>query len=104
MTSYIVLDVVLACSGLYILKKALFSAPSKQNAPLPPGPKRKFLIGNLLDLPKPGEQEWVHWNKHKDLYGKSIALHAVRLLSLTPGQAPSALLQCSARTSSSSTT
>jgi hypothetical protein len=43
---------------------------------LPPGPKGKFLIGNLFDLPSPGAQEWQHWLKHKDLYG------AVSCLSL----------------------
>ncbi|KAH8704710.1 putative cytochrome P450 oxidoreductase OrdA-like protein [Talaromyces proteolyticus] len=37
--------------------------------PLPPGPRPKFLVGNLADLPKPGEREWEHWLKHKDLYG-----------------------------------
>ncbi|OQE34545.1 hypothetical protein PENCOP_c017G04051 [Penicillium coprophilum] len=36
---------------------------------LPPGPKGKFLIGNLFDLPSAGTQEWQHWLKHKDLYG-----------------------------------
>jgi len=37
-------------------------------APLPPGPKPQFLVGNLKDLPKPGEREWEHWLKHKNLY------------------------------------
>jgi hypothetical protein len=41
----------------------------RKRANLPPGPKGKFLIGNLLDLPPPGTQEWQHWLKHKDLYG-----------------------------------
>lgn len=38
---------------------------------LPPGPKGLPLVGNLLDLPKPGELEAHHWLKHKDLYGAS---------------------------------
>jgi len=67
-SDYLILEVVLACSGLFLLKKTLFSS-KQQHPPLPPGPKRKAFIGNLLDLPKPGEQEWVHWTKHKDLYG-----------------------------------
>jgi hypothetical protein len=36
---------------------------------LPPGPKGKPIIGNLLDLPAEGEQECLHWLRHKELYG-----------------------------------
>jgi hypothetical protein len=42
---------------------------TKKKSNLPRGPKGRFLIGNLLDLPPPGVQEWKHWLKHKDLYG-----------------------------------
>jgi hypothetical protein len=45
-------------------------------APLPPGPTPLPLIGNLRDLPAPGTEEWVHWLKHKDLYGISLSLKA----------------------------
>jgi hypothetical protein len=41
----------------------------KNNPNLPPGPRGKFLIGNWLDLPSPGIQEWLYWLKHKELYG-----------------------------------
>ena len=34
---------------------------------LPPGPPRRPIIGNLLDLPK--EQDWLQWAKHRKLYG-----------------------------------
>lgn len=55
--------------ALYLFKLFLF--PKKhQGATLPPGPKPKPLIGNLTDLPPAGKEEWVHWSKHKDLYGK----------------------------------
>jgi hypothetical protein len=61
---------VLGLVGLYLVKILLL--PNKRNRPpLPPGPKGKFLIGNFPDLPKPGELEWLHWLKHKDLYGLS---------------------------------
>lgn len=38
--------------------------------PLPPGPKQKPIIGNLKDLPTPDQQDWMHWLKHKELYGR----------------------------------
>lgn len=37
--------------------------------PLPPGPGGFLLLGNINDMPKPGEPEWEHWLQHKDLYG-----------------------------------
>jgi fumagillin biosynthesis cytochrome P450 monooxygenase len=36
---------------------------------LPPGPKGLPIIGNLLDLPPTSKHEYLHWLKHKDLYG-----------------------------------
>jgi hypothetical protein len=55
--------------GLFIVYRLVTHFKSAQRPPLPPGPKPQFLVGNLGDLPKPGEQEWAHWLKHKDLYG-----------------------------------
>ncbi len=60
------IDFSLCCLALYLVKTIWFSK-SKAVAPLPPGPKPKPLIGNLLDLPK--EYDWIHWGKHKALYG-----------------------------------
>jgi hypothetical protein len=37
--------------------------------PLPPGPAGLPLLGNVNDLPKPGELEYMHWLRHTDLYG-----------------------------------
>jgi hypothetical protein len=62
------ISVVLGLVGLYLVKIFLLSNRGNR-PPLPPGPKPKFLIGNIRDLPKPGELEWLHWLKHKDLYG-----------------------------------
>ncbi|CAG8120032.1 unnamed protein product [Penicillium salamii] len=49
---------------------------------LPPGPKRKPIIGNLLDLPAAGKQEWQHWLKHKELYGplSSVSIFGTTLV------------------------
>ena len=64
--------------GLRILLAALTGAfiiytflKSKGGSRLPPGPRGKPVIGNLLDLPAAGKQEWQHWLKHKDLYGNA---------------------------------
>jgi hypothetical protein len=62
----VIISLILSVLGIYIVKVNLF--PQRRQA-LPPGPKPKFLIGNLLDLPKPGEMEYMHWLKHRDLYG-----------------------------------
>ncbi|KAL0942946.1 cytochrome p450 oxidoreductase [Colletotrichum truncatum] len=48
--------------------------------PLPPGPKGLPLVGNLNDLPKPGEFEAHHWFKHKNQYGP---ISSVRILGQT---------------------
>ncbi|OJJ46795.1 hypothetical protein ASPZODRAFT_97356 [Penicilliopsis zonata CBS 506.65] len=46
----------------------------KKSLRLPPGPPRRFIVGNLKDLPKPDQQEWHHWMKHKELYGPISSL------------------------------
>ncbi|KAJ5887491.1 hypothetical protein N7495_007532 [Penicillium taxi] len=61
------LAVLTAAVALFFFLRGLSS--KKTLAPLPPGPPKKPLIGNLLDLPGAGQQEWIHWLKHKDLYG-----------------------------------
>ncbi|KAL2814360.1 cytochrome P450 [Aspergillus cavernicola] len=59
-------SVPLGLALLYFLKQLFSKRPV---APLPPGPKPKPIIGNLRDLPSPGQQDWVHWLKFKDDYG-----------------------------------
>lgn len=66
MSSYLAVDVALGALCVYLLSSYL-SKP--KHLPLLPGPKPKPIIGNLTDLPPSGELEWLHWTKHKDLYG-----------------------------------
>lgn len=60
----LILDIALGLTGLYLISRT-----RKNPVPLPPGPKRKFLLGNIKDLPPTGRPEWQHWIKHKELYG-----------------------------------
>lgn len=53
---------------LYLIKTVF---DKKRIAPLPPGPPPRPIIGNLADLPSPGQQDWVHWLKLKDTYGEA---------------------------------
>jgi predicted alpha/beta hydrolase len=62
------LNGILGLLALYVTKRWLGS--KKPLGPLPPGPRPKPFVGNIADLPPPGVQDWMHWLKHKDLYGR----------------------------------
>lgn len=71
--SFTLVKYAFAALALYLAKYFLLGA-RKQKYPLPPGPKRRFVIGNLLDMPK--DHAWIHLAKHKELYGKSMEITA----------------------------
>lgn len=64
----LLIAVLVGALVLYAIKVHL----SRKNAPgpLPPGPPGKPIVGNIADLPPSGEQDWMHWLKHKTEYGK----------------------------------
>ncbi|PYH85331.1 cytochrome P450 [Aspergillus uvarum CBS 121591] len=63
--------------GLFILFPALYlyffvvlAGRWRNRPPLPPGPKSMIpWIGNLDALPRIGQKEYLHWLRHRDLYG-----------------------------------
>lgn len=52
----------------------------KKRKPLPPGPKPLPILGNLLDFPPANVPEYLHWMKHKDVYGP---ISSVTVLGMT---------------------
>ncbi|OQU95549.1 hypothetical protein CLAIMM_01735 [Cladophialophora immunda] len=67
---------VICVPTIVLLAYKFFSVnpQSKINHSLPPGPKPRLLVGNLPDLPPAGAKEWLHWIKHKELYGPISSL------------------------------
>jgi hypothetical protein len=72
MFPHFVLDYAIVSASFLLAFVILTTARSrlrKNDGQLPPGPRGLPLLGNLKDLAPPGKPEFLHWLKHKDLYG-----------------------------------
>jgi hypothetical protein len=73
MARLVSIEIALVLLALYFIKRFILSR-KRFFEPLPPGPKGLPLVGNINDLAPTGpdgpiEPEYMHWIKHKDLYG-----------------------------------
>lgn len=68
-TLFLQLGLGVALIAVYVINKFLGASKNAGRPPLPPGPKGLPVVGNVNDLPKPGDFEAHHWIKHKDRYG-----------------------------------
>ncbi|KAH7931262.1 cytochrome P450 [Leucogyrophana mollusca] len=78
------LDVCLAGAGVYLLKQLM---AKKSPAPLPPGPKKLPLLGNILDMPS--DKPWLVFADWGKKYGdissvEVLGQHIVVLNSVKP--------------------
>ncbi|KAJ3552901.1 hypothetical protein NM688_g3906 [Phlebia brevispora] len=86
-----VLDLVLACLAVYLVKQLFLRKATP--GPLPPGPRPLPLIGNLLDMPT--SHEWFTFMRWGDIYGDivSISTFGQRVVILNSAQAAIDLLE-----------
>lgn len=62
----------LGIAALYVILHYLLG--KRHKLPLPPGPKGIPILGNIKDMPKLEDCEWLHWLKYKDTYGPISSL------------------------------
>ncbi|KAL2819386.1 cytochrome P450 [Aspergillus granulosus] len=79
--------------SLYVLRLVFRQASSR--TPPPPGPKPLPIIGNVRDMPATDSPEWLHWLKHKELYGpiSSVSVLGQRIIILNDARIAFELLE-----------
>ncbi|KAL4745449.1 hypothetical protein BDW72DRAFT_211322 [Aspergillus terricola var. indicus] len=84
---------VTALFSLYLLKLMFYRTSA--DGPLPPGPKPLPIVGNVRDMPASGSAEWLHWLKHKELYGpiSTVSVLGQRLVILNDARIAFDLLE-----------
>ncbi|KAE8361460.1 cytochrome P450 [Aspergillus caelatus] len=89
----LVVSLFFGFAGLYIIRWTLGGRKTLKR--LPPGPTSKPIIGNLLDLPSPGTPDWLHWLKHKELYGpiSSVTIFGQTIVILNDRQTVTDLME-----------
>ncbi|KAE8348889.1 cytochrome P450 [Aspergillus coremiiformis] len=89
----LLLTFTISLFGLYLLRFLLSRKQSSR--PLPPGPPRNPIIGNLNDLPSHVERDWEYWLKHKDLYGpiSSVSIFGDNIIILNDARFASDILE-----------
>ena len=68
-------EVLLALLAVCLLLDHLFRRPKTSALPLPPGPKREFLIGNLRHFVS--KSEWLAYAKMSEEYNSKYIIGAV---------------------------
>lgn len=64
------LNIVAFSAALLALGYVFYSRWIKNSLPLPPGPPKLPILGNLLDMPK--EYEWLTYHKWSQQYRKCL--------------------------------
>ncbi|KAL4755996.1 cytochrome P450 [Aspergillus foveolatus] len=84
---------VTALLSLYLLKLMFYRISA--DGPLPPGPKPLPIVRNVRDMPASGSAEWLHWLKHKELYGPicTVSVLGQRLVILNDARIAFDLLE-----------